>query len=631
MYRRPLATLFLLAALLTPGPSIAAVITGTLETWHKVTLTLEGPETSEMAEPNPFLDYRLTVTFDHADGEVSYTVPGYYAADGRAAESGADAGNRWRVHFAPDRPGRWTYHVAFRQGPGIAVSGAAGESAGYMDGRSGRFEVSKTTRLAPDLRARGRLLVVGEHYLRFAETGAYFIKSGADAPENLLAYDDFDATPNVNGLRKSWAPHLRDYDAEADDLLWGPDQDRGRALLGAINYLASKGMNAFSFLTFNIDGDDHNVYPHLLKSDEAAYVAYAAENKGKNARGWADYFHHDRFDCSKMDQWERVFAYGDRKGMYLHFKTTEAENCHQMDGGALGVERKLYYRELIARYAHHLALNWNIGEENTQTTAQVKDVAQYLADLDPYGHLVVLHTHSQDEVHERQYRPLLGKASALTGISLQTNQPDFSRVHGAIAKWVKASAGAGKKWVVACDEPGDATHSLITDAEDPTHDLARQNALWGTLMAGGAGIEWYFGYRHPHSDLTCQDWRSRDKMWDQCRHALHFFEDGGLPFWQMVNDNALSSAEDTYCFARPGEVYVVYLKQGGATRLDLAGAQGAFEVRWYNPRTGRWVGASRTVQGGAAVDLGPPPEDVDRDWAVLVRRPAAPRAADVSR
>ena len=33
------------------------------------------------------------------------------------------------------------------------------------------------------------------------------------------------------------------------------------------------------------------------------------------------------------------------------------------DNGDLGPQRKLYYRELIARFGHHLALNWNLGEE----------------------------------------------------------------------------------------------------------------------------------------------------------------------------------------------------------------------------------------------------------------------------
>lgn len=609
----------------------AAVLTGTMETWHKITLTFEGPETSETATPNPFLDYRLNVTFKHPLGGAMYVLPGYYAADGNAAETGAVSGNKWQVHFAPDRPGLWNYTVSFRKGPGIAVRDERGDSAGTMDGRTGSFQIEKTTKLVPDLRAKGRLQVVGEHYLRFAETGEYFLKCGADAPENLLAYDDFDATPNVNNWRKSWAPHLQDYPGDADDLLWGASKNKGKALLGAIHYLASKGMNVFSFLTFNIDGDDHNVYPYLLKTDEADYVTYAAKNKGKKARGWADYFHQDRFDCSKMDQWERVFTYGDRKGMYLHFKTTEAENCFQMDGGELGVTRKLYYRELIARYGHHLALNWNLGEENTQSADQVKAIAKYIADIDSYDHLIVLHTHSKDEQHERHYRPLLGDASALTGISLQTNQPDFSRVHGAVGKWVRESANAGKKWVVACDEPGDASHSLVTDAEDSEHNQARQNGLWGTLMAGGAGVEWYFGYKHPESDLTCQDWRSRDKMWDQCRYALDFFQKNNIPFWEMTNDNTLSSLEQSYCFAKPGEVYVVYLKEGRTTDLNLKDTDGFFEVDWYNPRTGKFVGKTGRKQGGDWVTLGPPPVADGLDWTILVRRPIPPKITDIAR
>ena len=30
-----------------------------------------------------------------------------------------------------------------------------------------------------------------------------------------------------------------------------------------------------------------------------------------------------------------------------------------------------------------LALNWNLGEENTQSTAEIRQMAQYLHDVDP--------------------------------------------------------------------------------------------------------------------------------------------------------------------------------------------------------------------------------------------------------
>jgi len=66
-----------------------------------------------------------------------------------------------------------------------------------------------------------------------------------------------------------------------------------------------------------------------------------------------------------------------------------------------------------------------------------------------------------------------------------------------VEKWLGAPErvlAAGKPWVVACDEPGDAMHSLLTDAEDPFHDDARKNALWGNLMAGGAGVDRYAGF-----------------------------------------------------------------------------------------------------------------------------------------
>ena len=38
-----------------------------------------------------------------------------------------------------------------------------------------------------------------------------------------------------------------------------------------------------------------------------------------------------------------------------------------------------------------------------------------------------------------------------------------------------------------------------------------------------------------------------------------------FPFWEMANDNGLSSNEDSYCLAKEGEVYVVCLKNGGET------------------------------------------------------------------
>jgi hypothetical protein len=78
--------------------TFAAQIDGDLKLWHKINITLMGPQSSESGTPNPFRDYRLDVLFLGPSGQT-YRVPGYYAADGNAAESGAVSGNKWRVCF----------------------------------------------------------------------------------------------------------------------------------------------------------------------------------------------------------------------------------------------------------------------------------------------------------------------------------------------------------------------------------------------------------------------------------------------------------------------------------------------------------------------------------------------------
>lgn len=608
-FSRVCLVLVLAPALLAAGAARAASpeVSGELKKWHKVTLTFDGPECSEQGAPNPFMDYRLSVNF--MNGESRYAVPGYFAADGDAANTSADSGKKWRAHFAPDAEGTWEYAVSFRQGEGVAVSDdpAAGEPVAGLDGLTGTFEIGPTDKTGRDFRAHGRLQYVGEHYLRFAETGEYFLKQGADAPENLLAYADFDGDFKTDGQKdnfiKTWSPHVTDW--REGDPMW--QDGKGKGLIGAINYLASEGMNAFSFLTMNIGGDDRNVFP---------YTSYAERY---------------RMDVSRLDQWEIVFEHGQKLGMYLHFKTQETENDQLLDGGDVGPQRRLYYRELIARFGHHLALNWNLGEENSQTTPQRIAMTEYFWTHDPYRHLVVIH-------NGKSPQDLLGDVSKLTGFSLQTSSRTFNQVHRRVLRWVRASAEAGKPWVVACDEPGDASHALVPDSDDPTHDDARRNGLWGTLLAGGAGNEWYFGYQHDHSDLTCEDFRSRDLWWDQCRHALEFFRNNAVPFHEMTNANEKLGGAQGYCFCKEGEVYVIFLHEAGPATLDLTGVEGNFEVAWYNPRTGGDLlqGSLKEIAGGGVAQLGSPPgEEPASDWVALIqdaiimnRRPVAEAGPD---
>jgi len=595
-----IATLILATTCLLISPKMAGQteISGELKQWHKVTLTFKGPESSETDQVNPFFDYRLNVKFSHALSGKTYLVPGYFAADGDAGNSGADAGDRWRVHFAADETGEWTYSVDFRKGRFAAVSenNRTGESGEFMDGEKGSFSIAPSDKSGVDFRGKGRLQYVNEHYLRFAGSGEYFLKCGADAPENFLSYADFDGTFHNDGYKdelvKTWDAHLKDW--KEGDPTW--KDGKGKAMIGALNYLASEGLNAFSFLTLNIKGDDQNVFPYI------------------------DYDTYDRMDVSKLDQWEVVFEHAQEIGLFLHFKTQEAENQGLLDGGGLGAYRSLYYRELIARFGHHLALNWNMGEEigdwmkNSRTPPQFKQqrlaMARYFYEHDPYRHHMVIHNGAP-------FNDLLGHESTYTGISLQTHHENFDLVHPDVLKWRRASLEAGKMWAIAVDEPGDAQHSLLPDSDNPDHDLARQNGLWGAFTAGAWGLEWYFGYKHDHSDLSCQDWRSRDLFWDQCRYALEFFNSNEIPFWRMEPSDGISSTG--YCFASPQEVYLLFIPSGGTADLQLG--LGSYEVKWFDPRNGGALqdGSVKQVEGCGIVNIGKAPSEHDKDWVVLVR------------
>ena len=594
-------------------------ISGELKQWHKVTLDLNGPFAAETDKsPNPFSDYRMTVTFTHESGALVYKVPAYFATDGKAGESGATEGNIWRAHLSPDKIGKWKYKISFIKGAFVASADMPWmKTLEPFNGVEGSFEVTATDKMGRDFRSKGRLQYVGKNHLQFAGSGEYFFKAGPDAPETLLGYEDFDNTIAMkkNVPLKKFTPHLTDF--KVGDPTW--KDGKGKGLIGALNYLANKGLNSISFLTYNAAGDGDNVWPFVARDEKFNY------------------------DCSKLDQWQLVFDYAQKQGLYLHFKTQETENDDNrggkgnvvlipasLDGGEVGPERRIYYRELIARFGYMLALNWNLGEENTQTTQEQKDMAEYFNQNDPYHHNVVLHTFPPQQ--EKVYTPLLGKESKLTGVSMQN---PWNKVFTQTLKWVTESNAAGRPWVCANDEQGSADAGAVPDngyqGFDPKttkydlHDVRKQT-LWGNLMAGGAGVEYYFGYKLPENDLLMQDYRSRDKSWDFCRIAVNFLKEQKIPFQEMKNADALvgnvDENKDKHCLAKTGEIYLVQLAYVATSTLDLTNAWDTFSVEWFNPIAGGKLlkGSVKTVKGGGIVDLGKAPSKVAQDWVVIVRK-----------
>lgn len=595
-----LAVVFLWGGISQPADAQtnAVVISGEQKLWHRITLTFSGPFTSETALPNPFTDYRLNVTF--RNGDQTLVVPGFYAADGDAANTGATSGDKWRVHFTPNRTGTWTYEASFRTEFMIATSldPNAGVPASF-NGASGSFTVGPTDKAAPDFRAKGILRYTGAHHMQFEGTGEYYLKGGADSPENFLGYVDFDGTYDTGGIIDDflhvYAPHINDW--QPGDPSWGANQ-RGKGIIGAVNYLASQGVNSIYLITYNIDGGD-----------------------GADTWPWITHTERYRFDVSKLAQWEIVFGHMTANGIQIHLLTQENENDQEL-GGVSGINdiRRLYYRELVARFAHHPVLQWNLGEENDNTDIELGSFAAYIRALDPYNHPLVLHTYyglgttfgENTRPGSYYYETILANSPTLIeGTSIQGNADTYNIWAVTLRE---RSARAGHRWVIYGDEQGPPVERGATNT-----DVLRKRALWGNLMGGGAGVEWYFGYQDDFGDVQSEDFRLAEPLWEDTRHALDFFQ-AHLPFWRMAPNNDLSNAD--YTLAAPGEVYAVYMDRRQTVRLDLTGYTGTFEVLWYNPREGGALqtGSVTQVVGGDERNLGNPPGGGSNDdWAILVR------------
>jgi len=572
-------------------------VSGDRKRWHRVALTCDGPQGNE-AEESTFTNNRFNVTF--SNGATSLVVPGHFAADGNAADNGSSAGDQWRAYFSPPATGNWNYSVSFRTGNDIAVNNnaSAGSPVNGIDGSAGSFNVSGSGAASRDMRTRGLLQHQNtERYLRFAGDNTIFIQGGMDSPENIFGYDEFDNTRKFNdagsckGILHSFDDHESDW--ASGDPTWA--NNKGRSLIGLVNYIASRGVNSAYIMMNTVRGDGCDAHP---------WSTYNASGSVKS------------FDVSKLDQWERVLTHMTSKGILIHAMTQETENDQLLNGGALGLERKLYYRELISRFGHHPALQWNLGEENTNTAAQQTAFANYIKQVDPYDHAVYMHTFPGQQ---RKYEPLLGLAS-FDGPTLQYGPIPTSPtggVYGDTRSWIARSADDGKPWVVTVTEAsGDNAPTPFTEV------TSRQRVywMWSNVMAGGGGFEWYLkngGSGHAY-DLAVENLREFDEHWQQTGHVVTFFRDilqqaNSIDLQSLAPDNNAIASGGAWVLSEPGENYIVYLRDGGTATVDLAGNQ-AYDVLWFNPRNGD------TTDGGTVQSDGnlTPPTEVSSDWAVLL-------------
>jgi hypothetical protein len=475
--------------------------------WSKIELTFEGPAMKGLGSPNPFA-VPFDVVFTGPAGKP-VRVPGFYDGDGRG---GLDGGV-WKVRFAADRNGKWRWETR--------------SAEPKLSGRRGELTVIDPPAGASGLFRKGRLEYVGQRYLKFRE-GGYWIKAGADDPENILG--------KAFG---NWENKKRELD-----------------------YIAAKNINSIYVMTHTLDGDGKDVWP---------WVGATAEEAKRND---------GRFDVAKLERWRDFFEHAQNRGLVIHLVLED-------DSAWIAYDHARYYREIVARFGYLPALYFNFCEEYNERYS-LADALRYLkllGEIDPYGHPRAIH-------NVRAPADTYIDSAEVQMSSIQTNPKSPAALNQLAVEWWQASLVRSRRpLVVSFDE--------ARPAED--------RRSWWSVFLGGAVWESYIPVDRGYA--------AAEPAWTELAAARRFME--SLPVERMFPANHLAREGKAFCLAAPGEVYALYLPEGGAMRLELT-AGNQYQARWFDPRASEaqaWRQAPTPRDGRfTAPDA--------QDWGLVVRKTA---------
>jgi hypothetical protein len=486
---------------------------------------------------NPFRDTAWVGEFVSPSGRTD-VVNGFYDGD-----------QTWRLRFAPDEQGEWTYHL-----------------------RGNEVEISEQGKLlctAP--RGHGFIRIHPENPYAFAYAdGTPFFPMG-DTCYGL--YDDSPITPELRAeyLAARRAQHFNfvrmsvghsEARAATNNAFWAwggssrqPDLDRFnpvffRGLDELFRDLKARGMNVELLLL--------NFYRRPF-TDTNAWTA-------ARERLWLKYV------LARYAAFDNVFLW-----TLANEYETHPDGAYRLDFPS--------------------DVEW------------AKSTARFIKANDPFRHLVTTHPVISASRHGQNPRApfdppwrigeFYGHDDALDVLSQQTGaQGEGTTWDAALQCWtgdsttLVASLSADRRYrkpVLNSENGYEYLRGHPTEKEQVHHTDKVRRTAWRIVCSGGyfaAGFNGTIG----HSDV----WNRIDRP----NHYTFAVKDEGaaaqlstlykffaaLPFWRM--EPMPSVKGDTVALAEPGGTCVGYFPHGGAATLDFTNLQASLVARWFNPRSG---------------------------------------------
>jgi len=516
---------------------------------------------------NPFRDAALVGEFVSPSGRTNI-LDGFH-----------DGGETWRLRFAPDEEGEWSYLV---RGEGVGI-------------------LQRGTLRCTAPRGRGFIRVHPENPQAFAYAdGTPFFPMG-DTCYGL--YDDSPITPELR------AEYLKTRRSQRFNFV--------RISLGHSEARAAADPNYWAWGGTAEQPDLDRFHPEFFRGFDELLRDLRAQ--GMNVELILLNFYRRPFTDTRL--WTPA-----RERRWLRYVIAR-----------YAAFDNVFLWSLANEYETHPDGKYRLDFPGDVDWA--KAVARFVKEHDPYRHLFTVHpvisSSRQGESPRSPFDPpwrigeFFGDEPAMDVLSQQTGQAGEGTVwdeeqrcwtgdSATLVASLRADRRFGKP-VLNTESGYEYLRGHPTGRRQVHHTDKVRRSAWRIVCAGGyfaAGFHGTLGHSDAwnrldppnHYTFTVKGEGAADQL-----GLLHDFF-AILPFWRMQSFEGVTG--DAVALAEPGKVYAVCLPHGGSTTVDLTAASGQFTGRWFDPRTGEFD-RKFYAPGGRPSEFQAP--DL-RDWVLLLQR-----------
>ncbi len=274
--------------------------------------------------------------------------------------------------------------------------------------------------------------------------------------------------------------------------------------------------------------------------------------------GENDHPDHARMNVSFFKDFDRLMSRLHSKGIVIHLML-QVQNKGVNWPDRRSPEDDRFWRYVVARYQAYGNLVWDVGKESKNLHRETGDHGYTLErmaiirETDAYDHLVTVH----DAIH-RSAGANTEPDEASDFVSDQVHLKDVYRYNREALRRLRSLPKPYMNIEYGYELGVESLKTYTGASTAPWQDLL--NWTWSIYLAGA-----YPCYYYDNTSWDLIKFDPEPSSWKLYQEMKSFLD--GLPLNQMQGDNEF--VEHGLCLANPGQVYLVYLPEGGNAMIDL--------------------------------------------------------------